>query len=77
MAPGVLAFIVADDARWCMASFLNSVSDVVSSDQLVVRVAAEAGVIVDRHDVAGDWQLSRRRCRTECSLPTNANLGSY
>jgi hypothetical protein len=41
-APGVLAFIVAGDARWCMAAAPVSVSGVVSSDQLVMRAAASA-----------------------------------
>jgi site-specific recombinase XerD len=41
-APGVLVFIDAGDARWCMAAFPTSVSGVVSSDQLVVRAAASA-----------------------------------
>lgn len=38
----MLVFIVAGDARWYMAAFPTSVSDVVSSDQLVVRAAASA-----------------------------------
>jgi hypothetical protein len=41
-APGVLAFIVAGDTGWDMAAVPTSVSDVVSSDQLVVRAAVSA-----------------------------------